>query len=284
MKNLTNLLLAWMVALSAAYAQGDLKIDSIFSEYTTSHGHSYIRIAYPTMSNEAFNKAMNSHIKSYVDGMLSKSTLDTLHGANPSNKEEMKEYTDAACLLLATALGKEWEDDVLKEMEEPEDSYYNDVICEHNLDFYILNDMDRYACVCFVDYGFYGGVHGFTGIFPLIVRKSDGKVLSSPFKEEGLDILRKLLETNMHKNDFGVLELDGIDSNDRKGKMEMAEMIREYGTFPEPQHAWTDGKQFFIQYQQYEIVPYAYGAPVIVVPMDIIKPFLTDEVKEVLGF
>lgn len=284
MKNLTNLLLAWMAALSAVYAQGDLKIDTIFSEYTTAHGHSYIKIAYPTMSNEAFNKSMSSHIKSYIDEMLGKSSIETLHGVTPSNKEEMKDYADTACQLLATALGKEWEEDVLKNMgEEAEDSYYNDIICEHNLDFYILNDMARYACVCVVDYGFNGGVHGFTGIFPLIVRKSDGDILSTPFKDDSLESLRQLLEKNMHKNDFGVLELADIDSNDKKAKKEMAEMIREYGTFPEPQYAWTDGKQFFIQYQQYEILPYAYGAPVIVVPMDIIMPFLTDEVKDVLG-
>lgn len=30
-------------------------------------------------------------------------------------------------------------------------------------------------------------------------------------------------------------------------------------------------------------IAFAYGAPVVVVPMDIIKPFLTDEVKDVLG-
>ena len=46
MKNLTNLLLAWMAALSAVYAQGDLKIDTIFSEYTTAHGHSYIKYCF----------------------------------------------------------------------------------------------------------------------------------------------------------------------------------------------------------------------------------------------
>ena len=284
MKKLISIFLGWMALLLPIHAQGIVRIDSIFSEYSTKHGHSLISIAYPSTDNSVFNASMNRQIKGFVDAMLSKSDLDAFQDRHPAGPQEMKTYNDEVCKIIATALGKEWEEDVLKEMDdESEDSYYNGVICEHTLEFNIINDQPRYMCVCVIDYGFFGGVHGFTGIFPMIVRKSDGMFMKDIFREDRLEKLRVLLETNMKKDDFGVLELQNYESDDLKGKKEMAEIIRDYGPFPEPEHAWTDGKKFYIQYQQYEIAPYAYGAPVIIVPMNIIRPYLNDEVRDLLN-
>ncbi len=283
MRKLASLFIAWMAALLTLHAQDGVRVDSLFSEYTTAHGHSYIKIACPVTDNPEFNASIIRRLKEVADGMLVKESVDSLQELHPSNPQELKAYNDLVCQHLATALGWEWEEDVLKDMEDDsEDNFFKDVICEHTLEFSVINDHPRYLCACFVDYGYYGGVHGFTGIFPMIVRKSDGKFLSTPFREDNLEELRVLLKTNMRKDDFGLLELDGYGPEDADQRKEIVEMIRSYDSFPEPENAWTDGKQFFIQYQQYEIMPYAYGAPLIIVPMDIIRPYLTDEVLELL--
>ena len=74
-----------------------------------------------------------------------------------------------------------------------------------------------------------------------------------------------------------------IGKNDWKAKAEFAEALRDYGSFSEPEFAWIDGKNVYIQYQQYEIVPYAYGAPVVELPLRIAMPYLTNEVKALLN-
>ena len=82
------------------------------------------------------------------------------------------------------------------------------------------------------------------------------------------------------KDDLGGLDVDMVET--AEAKAEFAEAVRSYGVSATPSDAWTDGKSLFIQYQQYEIVPYAYGAPLVTLPMEVARPYLSAELLELL--
>ena len=171
---------------------------------------------------------------------------------------------------------EEWEE-FLKDQEE--DSFYRDMKQSEGLVVALLEDQPRYVCMSRVSSGFYGGAHGFASYLHYVIRKSDGKIIE-PFRDDKVEELGDYIYARLCKDDLGGLDVDMMESAEEKA--EFAEAVRSYGVSATPSDAWTDGKSLFIQYQQYEIVPYAYGAPLVTLPMEVARPYLSAELLELL--
>lgn len=280
MKKLICILFAFIFGVAALSAQGKLKIQNLSSSYETTYGSCSISIAYPISENPVFNKAINNQILEFLRDLGDKSEELDRKAEKVRDAASMNLFIMDISKIVAIRVSEEWEETV-KDLEE--DDYLRNVKCEHDLDFRLINDNPHYACFNVVDFGYYGGAHGFTNFLPIIVRKSDGKAIREVFRKDKIEQFRDYLKTNMYKDDFGGLQLTDIEKDDWKGKAEIASVLRAYDSFSEPELAWIDGDDVYIQYQQYEILPYAYGAPEIVVPVRIAMPYLTDEVKNLLN-
>ena len=113
-----------------------------------------------------------------------------------------------------------------------------------------------------------------------MIRKSDGKIIE-PFRDDKVEELGDYIYARLCKDDLGGLDVDMVET--AEAKAEFAEAVRSYGVSATPSDAWTDGKSLFIQYQQYVIVPYAYGAPLVTLPIEVARPYLSAELLELLN-
>ena len=114
--------------------------------------------------------------------------------------------------------------------------------------------------------------------------KSEDFATASKLQVEMYDKVEELgdyIYARLCKDDLGGLDVDMVET--AEAKAEFAEAGRSYGVSATPSDAWTDGKSLFIQYQQYEIVPYAYGAPLVTLPMEVARPYLSAELLELLN-
>ncbi len=276
MKKIIFVFFACFVCAIGVYAQAKLKVRTIGTEFETTYGSCSISIDYPESGNAVFNKAVNSRFLALLKKL----------GDNSEDLERKAQKVKDATTMdyfikeVAEKVGRKVSDEWAEAMAE---GSVDSLMCSHDLLIKLIVDKPLYLCFSVIDYGYFGGVHGFTSYLPLIVRKSDGKIISNVFRKDKVGQLYNYLKKNFYKNDFGGLQMADIDKNDWKAKAEFAEALRDYGSFSEPDLAWIDGKNVYIQYQQYEIVPYAYGAPVVELPLRIAMPYLTNEVKALLN-
>ena len=272
---LATFLLAFGICLSAS-AQNEVRVKGLETSSEKAHGECRFTIDYVTTDNEMFNMAMNLHLRDWINQLVSKRLEKPMERMKTSNAKEMKAYIKQSAETVATSLSEEWEE-FLK--DQGEDSFYRDMKQSKGLVVALLEDQPRYVCMSRVSSGFYGGAHGFASYLHYVIRKSDGKTIE-PFRDDKVEELGDYIYARLCKDDLGGLDVDMMESAVEKA--EFAEAVRSYGVSATPSDAWTDGKSLFIQYQQYEIVPYAYGAPLVTLPMEVARPYLSAELLELL--
>ena len=266
-----------MLAFSvSASAQKGVEVKGLEASSEKAHGECRFTIDYVTTDNEMFNMAMNLHLRDWINQLVSKRLEKPMERMKTSNAKEMKAYIKQSAETVATSLSEEWEE-FLKDQEE--DSFYRDMKQSEGLVVALLEDQPRYVCMSRVSSGFYGGAHGFASYLHYVIRKSDGKIIE-PFRDDKVEELGDYIYARLCKDDLGGLDVDMMESAEEKA--EFAEAVRSYGVSATPSDAWTDGKSLFIQYQQYEIVPYAYGAPLVTLPIEVARPYLSAELLELL--
>lgn len=258
-------------------AQNELKIEQLNSRKEVKHGICELIVSYATSSNTYFNQRMDEHIREWVNSVVGNKTIEKFSSKKTGTAKKMKAYMDACSKVVAKSLGEEWEEFL---ENEDKSSYFHNVKQENSVRVELINDKPKYACFLVYKYGYYGGAHGEHYYMPVIIRKSDGKIMSNIFVESKVEELRDYLNDNLRKDDFGGVQMENMESAEEKA--EFARVLREYDQFYNPSEAWIDDKNVYIQFQHYEIVPYAYGAPVIILPLDFAMPYLTDEVKSLL--
>ena len=272
---LATFLLAFGICLSAS-AQNEVRVKGLETSSEKAHGECRFTIDYVTTDNEMFNMAMNLHLRDWINQLVSKRLEKPMERMKTSNAKEMKAYIKQSAETVATSLSEEWEE-FLKDQEE--DSFYRDMKQSEGLVVALLEDQPRYVCMSRVSSGFYGGAHGFASYLHYVIRKSDGKIIE-PFRDDKVEELGDYIYARLCKDDLGGLDVDMMESAEEKA--EFAEAVRSYGVSATPSDAWTDGKSLFIQYQQYEIVPYAYGAPLVTLSMEVARPYLSAELLELM--
>ena len=272
---LATFLLAFGICLSAL-AQNEVRMKGLETSSEKAHGECRFTIDYVTTDNEMFNMAMNLHLREWINQLVSKRLEKPMERMKTSNAKEMEAYIKQSAETVATSLSEEWEE-FLKDQEE--DSFYRDMKQSEGLVVALLEDQPRYVCMSRVSSGFYGGAHGFASYLHYVIRKSDGKIIE-PFRDDKVEELGDYIYARLCKDDLGALDVDMVET--AEAKAEFAEAVRSYGVSATPSDAWTDGKSLFIQYQQYEIVPYAYGAPLVNLPMEVARPYLSAELLELL--
>ena len=271
---LATFLLAFGICLSAS-AQNEVRVKGLETSSEKAHGECRFTIDYVTTDNEMFNMAMNLHLRDWINQLVSKRLEKPMERMKTSNAKEMEAYIKQSAETVATSLSEEWEE-FLKDQE---DSFYRDMKQSEGLVVALLEDQPRYVCMSRVSSGFYGGAHGFASYLHYVIRKSDGKIIE-PFRDDKVEELGDYIYALLCKDDLGGLDVDMMESAEEKA--EFAEAVRSYGVSATPSDAWTDGKSLFIQYQQYEIVPYAYGAPLVTLPMEVARPYLSAELLELM--
>ncbi len=163
---------------------------------------------------------------------------------------------------------------MMAKMYEPEWA----TIYEHNLCIHQLTDTLNFVTFTSMSYDYTGGAHGSTGYQGATFRRTDGRCFSKPADFFTPDSFEKILEMAYNALDeqyFYEME-DSLRLDDV-----MFETI--YGkrlSMPGVAYFTPDG--VMMQYQQYEIAPYAYGAPECVLPYKEVLPYLTTAARSLL--
>ena len=123
-----------------------------------------------------------------------------------------------------------------------------------------------------------GGAHGgVTGAGYITFRKSDGRALKGIVDASRTIELQPVLRG-------GVIDyLNGCLEEVSDAELD-SYLFVEDGIIPLPRHEpYPAAEGLVFVYQQYEIAPYAMGMPEFTVPYDVIREYLSDEAKDLLG-
>lgn len=258
----------------------NLKFELITSKKELKFGKCSLEINYPTTGNAVFDRQMDENIRKWITESNESLLSDKTKSIPTGNAKQMKRYMKAYCKEIAQSLHEEWKSFV--EEDDNEDLFYKNLQLEQYIRIDLLYEGEKFFCLSRYYYDYGGGVHGMHGLCPVIIRKSDGKVIKEVFREDRIDELTEYLYSNLKKDDLGGLMMEEYDLDDVDGRKDFAEVFRNYDTFGAPSYAWVDAENLNIQYNSYEIVPYAYGSPVISLPLSFARKYLTDEVLELL--
>ena len=243
---------------------------NITYEVENSGANARVSVDFPVNVQEPLRRAVVGYILE---------RLDSYRGENlaaPSDKcdeETFNTFLSELATNLATRYGEE-QRDYAKSMEEAGEEY--------NVTFYVniyipkaaeTEEFVSFACY-FGD--FEGGVHGERYSDGVTFRKRDGKRMDDIFRNDVDEAIQPVLWKAILASD----DADG-DSEYRKGiedylSMEKLELL------PLPSVAFLTPEGVHIEYQYYQICPWAQGAPTAEIPIGEALPFLTKEAAKLV--
>ena len=239
---------------------------NITYEVETPGATSRVSVDFPVNVQEPLRSKVVGYILERLDSYRGENLAAP---ANNCDEETFNQFLSELATKLATRYGEEQREyaESMKEAGE-----------EYNVTFYVNIYIPKAAeteqFVSFACYfgDFEGGVHGERYSDGVTFRKRDGKRMDDIFKDDVDEAIQPLLWKAILASD----DADGDSSEYRKGiedylSMEKLELL------PLPSVAFLTPEGVHIEYQYYQICPWAQGAPTAEIPIGEALPFLTKE-------
>ncbi|MBR5736076.1 MAG: DUF3298 domain-containing protein [Bacteroidales bacterium] len=166
------------------------------------------------------------------------------------------------------------------DMNDAEKARMLDYVPRYEYDFSLTKEYetDRYAVFSSMDYVYLGGAHGgVNGQGSVTFDKRNGRRFKDFIKPDALEPMQDLLVkglTEYFADNAGSVTEDNVREF----------LFLDSDNIPLP--AWSPApteEGLCFTYKQYEIAAYASGMPSFVIPYDEVKPFLTDEARNLLN-
>ncbi|MBQ9193810.1 MAG: DUF3298 domain-containing protein [Bacteroidales bacterium] len=292
MKALQRTLILAMAAAAAMAchpAAKDLKTETFEYTDSTAHAHLSIKAELPVPGAADAVRArlidvmdrQLSHIGTYED----ERQFPAFEG-NAADSKALMAYYQAKSLETLGRMGQEDYDERVESISE------NDGITEEEkadlladmpgweYDFSLTKDRetDRYVVFLSEDYVYLGGAHGgILGRGPMTFDKKDGHLVEQFLETSSLQEIQPLLRK-------GLVEYFSEDGEAVRPEQLDDWLMLEGGLVPFP--AWTpypSEEGLVFTYQQYEIASYAAGMPSFTLSYDDLRPYFTQEAKDLLG-
>lgn len=231
-----------------------LSTDSIGKVVATEKMEATVSVAWPTQGNETLVR----NVRKFVAEVLSTSAETTFNA-----EAEGQSLITSAANVLYKNLEKEAKESFLDLNDMPN--------LAHDLTISAVSEYENQLIYNVEEYIYLGGVHGSYFTFgrtfdtttgePIVITIDPEKTRTPAFQEllkEGLTryVAMSVGEQNIDVNDYLLLPDDGL----------IPLPVNDLWIVP-------DGVVF--QYQSYEIGPYALGLPSFCIPLDQLKPFLS---------
>ena len=232
---------------------------------------SKVSVDFPIDVQEPLRSAIVSYILERLESHKAEVLqLPTAKCDEPTFNEFLSEYAEN----LAKSYGEEQREYAESQRELGE---------EYNVTFYVniyipkTAETDQYVSYAYYFGDFEGGVHGERYSDGVTIRKRDGKRIEDIFKDDVEEAIQPLLWKAILASD----DADGDSSEYRKGIEDYLHM-EKLELLPLPSVAFLTPESVHIEYQYYQICPWAQGAPTAEIPISEVLPFLTKEAAKLL--
>ncbi|MBO6118639.1 MAG: DUF3298 domain-containing protein [Bacteroidales bacterium] len=224
-----------------------------------------------TCSSSVWAEYPVSGEKQYLDSV--RMWIDTVLSYNPFSEEgKMPAFkgnrTDAQALVTYYSQQKMKEASANKD----EDMFFEDGMLLENHDSIFVSFKNTYlTSLSIMNYCFLGGAHGSTTVYSQTFDNKTGKTYGWNMIKDKNKLLQYI--TDGLKDYFEVATVQQLKE----------QLILDSPSIPLPAQApYFSGDGLILQYQQYEIAPYAAGLPDILIPWDKCKDVLTQEIIDML--
>lgn len=210
----------------------------------------------PFTDNPQLKKIMNEWINERLGG--------TFVITDPLNTDSILSY------YLHT-----WADSSASAIREFDMPDYHSEYCWEN-SFKVEAQTDKYVSLSLSSYSFQGGAHGASFIQQQTFRKEDGREFgwNNMFTEGRKYELREMLKN-------GVMKYFQANTENELSNFLLDQDNAYMFPLPEtPPVMLKDGMRFV--YQQYELTPYAFGMPEVILPYSKVEPLLTSSARQLL--
>lgn len=264
------------VGIKLAFREAEWKKENFF-------GKMKIDVEYPT-TNNAVAKKICEYILTTLDSLYAfHHGIEGDHGRKFEPFEGNHTNIDAAVEYYGNKAFTAWADNERQRYEndkgigeETGPAYY----CFEHI-FEIDKEFENNALVAFdfMTYSYMGGgLHGLEGGKGYVTfDKSNGNIVEQFILPGSAPAMQDLIRLGLcaYLSEAGTI-VAGEDLEDH--------LFLEGNTIPLPQKPPCPEKEGLeFRYDEYEIAPYAYGRPEFTIPYADLKPYLTNEAKELLG-
>lgn len=281
--------LALLAAAACTPSGKDLKTETFAFTDSTAHAHLDISAELPVPGAA---DAVRTRLIEVIDGQLShigtyeEERLFPAFEGRTGDGKSLMEYYRGKALEAIGRLSQEDYDERVQSIEENDgitEAERADILAtmpgwEYAFSLKKTRETDRYVVFLSEDYVYMGGAHGgIIGRGPLTFDKKDGHLVEQFLETSCLEDLQPVFRS-------GLVRYFSEEGEEVQPEQIDGWLMLENGLIPFPAWAPFPSEEGLVfTYQQYEIASYAAGMPSFTVPYDEIRPFLTQEARDLLN-